>query len=270
MGQFHHAAMTAKAGIDHLERLGNGDSLIHRLHPAAKAAVALCYVMVVISFPSRNISALIAFAIYPAIMMPLSGTPVRPLFSRLAVALPFALAAGVSNLIVMRNAVFTLWNFTVTDGMVSFVSILVKTTLSILAVLLLIATTSFADLSRMLTAAKPVRLLGLQFLMTYRYISTLLDEADSMWIAYMLRAPAEKGIRMKDMGSFLGQLLIRSFDRSTRVYNAMQCRGFAGIYYSGIKKDFCRRDFLFIMLMAALFFTLRFFNVSIFLGELFG
>ncbi|MDR3304355.1 MAG: energy-coupling factor transporter transmembrane protein EcfT, partial [Treponema sp.] len=165
---------------------------------------------------------------------------------------------------------FTLGNFTVTDGMVSLASILIKTTLSILAVLILIATTSFADLSSLLTAAKPVRLLGLQFLMTYRYISTLLDEADNMWTAYMLRAPSAKGIKMKDMGSFLGQLLLRSFDRSTRVYNAMQCRGFAGIYYSGTKKDFCRNDFLFVILTAAIFCALRFFNVSLFLGELFG
>jgi cobalt/nickel transport system permease protein len=266
MGQFHHAAMAAKAGIDHLDRLSGGDSPVHRLHPAAKAFSAFCYIVFVISFPSGNISALVPFVLYPAIMMPLSGTPPRPLLSRLAVALPFALAAGVSNVIMMRGAAFTLQGFTVTDGMVSFVSILIKTAFSVLSVLILIATTSFADLGRLLTASKPVRPLGLQLLMTYRYISTLLDEADNMWIAYMLRAGGEKGVKMRDMGSFLGQLLIRSFDRSTRIYNAMRCRGFAGVYYSGTKKIFCRTDILFMTLTAAVCFTLRFFNASAAIG----
>jgi cobalt/nickel transport system permease protein len=271
MGQFHHAALAARAGIDHLERLGGGDSPIHRLHPATTAAATLCYIVTLVSFPSREISALIPFVLYPAVMMPLSGTPWRALLSRLLVALPFALAAGLSNILVMRGVVFTLGGFAVTAGMVSFVSILLKTALSVLSVLILIATSAFADLSRLLTASKTMRPLGLQLLLTYRYISTLLDEADNRWVAYTLRAPAEKGIKMKDMGSFLGQLLVRSFDRSVRVYNAMLCRGFTGVYYRGVKKHFCyRNNFLFLIFTIPLFFAGRFFNLSVFLGAIFG
>jgi len=266
MGQFHHAAVAAKAGIDHLDRLGGGDSSVHRLHPAAKAAATLGYVILLISFPSRDISALIPFALYPAILMPLSGTPWRPLLSRLLVALPFALMAGVSNVIVMRDAAFALGDFIVTGGMISFGSILLKTALSVLAVLILIATTSFADLNRLLTASKALRPFGLQLLMTYRYISTLLDEADNMWLAYMLRAPAEKGIRMKDMGSFLGQLLLRSIDRAERVYQAMKCRGFDGTYRKSASPRWRAADFLYIIAVTALALGLRLFNASSFLG----
>jgi cobalt/nickel transport system permease protein len=65
------------------------------------------------------------------------------------------------------------------------------------------------------------------FEMTYRYIGVLLIQAYSMSIAYSLRCANKRGIEIKDMGSFAGQLLLRSFDRADRVYNAMKCRGYA-------------------------------------------
>jgi len=51
-----------------------------------------------------------------------------------------------------------------------------------------------------------------------------------MNIAYLLRSPDKKGIEMRDMGSFAGQLLIHSFDRAEQVYNAMKCRGYTSGY----------------------------------------
>ena len=71
------------------------------------------------------------------------------------------------------------------------------------------------------------QILLLLFEMTYRYIGTLMEEAGSMYTAYMLRAAGEKGLEMKHMGGFTGQLLLRSFDRAERVYGAMKCRGYA-------------------------------------------
>ena len=56
----------------------------------------------------------------------------------------------------------------------------------------------------------------------------LLNEAVSMHTAYTLRTDNQKGIKMRDMGSFLGQLLLRSTDRAEQVYYAMKCRGFHG------------------------------------------
>ena len=42
----------------------------------------------------------------------------------------------------------------------------------------------------------------------------------------VLGNPNINKIAFKDMGSFLGTLLVRSFKRSSEVYNAMKCRGF--------------------------------------------
>jgi cobalt/nickel transport system permease protein len=224
--------------------------------------------MLVISFPSQNVSGLVPFCLYPAVFMSLSLTPYRPLLSRLAAALPFALAGGISNIILLRETAFFVGGFSVTVGMVSFASIMLKCVLSVFAVLILIATTSFADLSAWLTAPRPLRIIGLQLVMTYRYITTLLDEAQDMFIAYILRAPEHRGIKMKDMGPFLGQLLLRSFDRAERVYQAMKCRGFAGIYHGNHPGAPRPADGAFVLVTTLALLALRFFNLSRLLGRL--
>jgi cobalt/nickel transport system permease protein len=202
--------------------------------------------------------------------MPLSGTPYRPLVKRLATALPFALMGGIGNLIGMRSTAFTLGSVPVSYGMVSFVSIMLKTLFSVLAVLILIATTSFVEVVHQLERLGVPSIICLQFVMSYRYLSVLLKEASSMLTAYALRSPGQRGIRMKHTGGFLGQLILRSFDRAGRVYQAMKCRGFHGVCRAG-KTDLPKiRDWLYIALFLPLLFTLRFFNLSLFFAGLVG
>jgi cobalt/nickel transport system permease protein len=71
---------------------------------------------------------------------------------------------------------------------------------------------------------------------------------------------------MKDMGVFLGQLILRSFDRAERVYNAMRCRGFTGVYHSARARRFKASDLLFVMLTCPAIIALRFFNAAHMLG----
>jgi cobalt/nickel transport system permease protein len=256
------------AGIDHLERLARGDSPVHRLHPGAKLAVTVVYIVVLISFPPRNVSGLAAFLLYPAALTPLSGTRWRSLLARLSAALPFALLGGISNLFLFRETAFYLGHFAVSAGLVSFVSILLKTAFSVFAVLLLIATTPLTDISRQLVRMGLPKIIALQFVMTYRYIGTLIHEAAAMFTAYTLRSPGAGGIVLRDMGSFLGQLMLRSFDRAERIYAAMKCRGFDGVYRGAALRPFGPLDCAYAAAMSAAVVFLRFFNLSRFFGKL--
>ncbi|MDR3356887.1 MAG: cobalt ECF transporter T component CbiQ [Spirochaetaceae bacterium] len=263
MSRFHSAA----AGIDHLERLSYGDSPVHRLSPGVKTAVTLVFLVLAISFPSENLSGLVPFLLYPACMMSLSGTPYRPLLARLVVAFPFALFGGLSNLLFMRETAFSLGGFAVSRGLVSFASIMLKTLLCVLAVLILMATTPFNEVCALLTRRRGLAVIGLQLSLTYRYIDVLLGEAQRMWTAYALRAPGAKAVRIADMGSFLGQLLLRSFDRAERVYNAMKCRGFAGRYHTRKRRPLRPSDMAFLVGISAALTLMRFFNVSLLIGR---
>ncbi|MHC6204000.1 energy-coupling factor transporter transmembrane component T family protein [Breznakiellaceae bacterium SP9] len=265
MSHFHRAA----AGIDHLERLSRRTSPIHRLSTGVKFAVCALYVVLIISIPQANLSRLFPFVLYPAVMMSLSGTPYRAIVSRLVFALPFALFAGLSNIIFMQEAVFRLGPVTITTGLVSCCSMLVKTVLTVFGVLILIATTPFANISAVLTAAPVFRIFGLQLLLCYRYIFVLLDEAQSMWTAYLLRSNGLKAIKMSDMGSVLGQLLLRSVDKAERIYYAMKCRGFNGIYYAvkSAQRQSKAADLVFLLTVSCALIMLRSVNLSVLIGS---
>lgn len=264
MGHFHKAA----AGIDHLERLGRRSSPVHRRAAAAKIAVTLVFIAAAVSVPQSNPSRLIQLFFYPAVMLALSGTPPRPLITRLAAALPFALAFGLTNIFLDRQPILRIAGFAVTRGMISCWTLFLKTVLCVFAALLLIATTPFSAIARTLTTLAPIRILGLQFVMSYRYIAVLLEEAGNSWTAYMLRAPNVQAIKLRDIGSFLGALLLRSADRAERVYSAMKCRGFSGVYVGAENSVLNLTDWMFVFCWSAAVVLLRVFDISSTIGAL--
>lgn len=251
-----------------LEQMAEGHTVIHRLHPLAKLTMTLTYVLVVVSFPAHTLSAMVPMILYPVLGMALSETPWSPLLRRMLLAAPFAVVMGLSNLLLDRNIRFFLAGIPMTGGLVSCLSILLKTALTVSAVLLLIATTPLTELTGQLARIHVPRVLCLQFILTYRYISVLLHEAEQMYTAYRLRAGNIRGIRMADVGFFLGQLLLRSYDRADRVYCAMKCRGYDGGYHAGAAKRQAPRDIWLSLTVCAALLLVRMVNVSVLLGSL--
>jgi cobalt/nickel transport system permease protein len=71
------------------------------------------------------------------------------------------------------------------------------------------------------------------------------------------------------MGSFAGLLLIRSFDRADRVYNAMKCRGYALQSIPHDDKRLRLNDICFLGIVSLLCVIFRFVDViDIFTGFL--
>jgi cobalt/nickel transport system permease protein len=251
-----------------LEDLAAASSPVHRIHPLAKLITTVVYVVTVVSFPGGNLSGLMAFLIYPVILMSVSGLPFRPLFTRLLPALPFSLMGGIGNLFILRERAFVWGSLVITVGMISFASILLKTFLTVFALLFLSATIPFSRLLSQMRLLRVPELICFQFAMTYRYLSVLWGEAAAMVTAYKLRGGG-KGVQIKDSGPFLGQLILRSFDRAGRVYQAMRCRGFRGSFpVPGESAPFRLGDGLYTVLLTGALLFLRYFNLSRFLGFL--
>lgn len=255
--------------IARLEELTHKDTVIHRLQPSVKLLTTLCYLIMVISYGPDQISGLIPYIAYPIILMALGEIPLTPLFQRLIIAMPFALFTGISNLIISREVIFTVMNIGITEGMISFCSIMLKTILTVMAVLLLMATTSMNDLTYVMAEFRVPSIIIIQIMMTYRYISVLLEEISTMYHAYILRAPREKGIKMIDMGPFLGQLILRSFDRAERIYSAMKCRGFEGSFSFIKREKITKKSWIYLISVVALLIIIRFINISEVIGRIF-
>ncbi len=265
MSQFHKSIHT----LTTLEDLANGNTPVHRLNPFIKFIITGIYLVLVISFAPNQVSGLIPYVFYPILMMAFGEIPAKPLIGRLLAALPFSLFAGLSNVIFNRTEVFQYGSLVITEGMISFLSILIKTTLTVMAVLILIATTSMKDLIYVMVRLHCPSIFVLQITMTFRYLEVLLEEASVMYHAYLLRAPKEKGIRLAHTGPFLGQLLLRSFDRAERIYHAMRCRGFEGGIRFSRQGKVSPGSRIFLVVTAALLITMRFINISELIGKLF-
>ncbi|MDR0293225.1 MAG: cobalt ECF transporter T component CbiQ [Oscillospiraceae bacterium] len=228
-----------------LEQLSGGHSFVHKLHPAVKLLTAAVFIITVVSFDRYAFGRLIPYVFYPALLMALSETPYSMLLKRFLFTLPFCLFAGISNIFFDRASAFAIGGVTVSYGVVSFFVIVFRVYLCVMAVLLLVSVTPFAEITASMRRLGIPAVFVVLFEMTYRYIGVLFEEAYSMVTAYSLRSGGASGIGMKDMGSFVGQLLLRSFDRADRVYSAMKCRGYALRVFPRGRGKLERRDWIF-------------------------
>jgi cobalt/nickel transport system permease protein len=247
-----------------LEEYALKDSPLGRIHPGAKLLATAVYLVCVVSFPVTALSGLAPYLFYPAVLLPLADIPLKAAAARLVPALPFALMGGISCLVVMREPAFVFWGLMISRGVLAFASIMLKTILCVGAALILAGSTPFHVLCAALRRLRVPALFCLQLTLCYRYIAVLLEEAQAMYTAYILRSSG-KAAAMKDMGPLLGTLLLRSLDRADRVYSAMRCRGFNGTFFAG-RKMLKAADVLYcaVICAAALFF--RFFNAPRFVG----
>jgi cobalt/nickel transport system permease protein len=245
-----------------LEQLSGKQTVIHRLHPLAKLIVTIVYIVCIAAHDRYGFFTLAPFLFYPFIVMALAEIPFSMIGKRALVALPFSLFAGISNLIFDREYSFAAGTFVITTGMLSCAAILLRTYLCVSAVLILVAVTPFVQLTgqlrRLHVPAFFVNLLE----MIYRYIGVLLEEAQTMLTAYRLRDPGAKYPVITQMGSFIGQLFLRSADRAERVYQAMLCRGYTlekGGWREGQQQKFRAADWIFLLAAggSSLFFAIR-------------
>jgi cobalt/nickel transport system permease protein len=253
--------------INSLEEMAEGKTIIHLLHPMVKLITTMLYLVLVISFNPYNITGLMVFAFYPVILMALAEIPYKPLLKRLLIALPFSFFAGLSNIFFDQKIAFWAGTVPVSYGVISFTSIMVKTIFTVMAVLILIATTSLPQISYQLLSIKVPKIMVEQIMLTYRYISVLLEQVSNMYTAYILRAPSQKGIKMKDMGVFVGQLLLKSFDRAENIYFAMKCRGYDGNFLYAKPNPIQKIDWVFLVATVGLLCLMRFFDLSQFIGS---
>ncbi len=209
-----------------LEQLSGKNTLIHRLHPCSKMIVTLVYIVCVTTQGKYELFAMAPFLFYPIIMISLSEIPFSAIIKRTFVALPFTLFAGISNIIFDRSTYVVIGDVIITTGIISFLTLMVKACLCVSAVLILMATTHFTEITQQLAKIHVPYFIISLLEMIYRYICVLAEEAATMLVAYRLRNPRFQWPQLKHIGPFIGSLFLRSLERSERIYQAMKCRGY--------------------------------------------
>ena len=250
-----------------LEESALSQGKIQTISASVKILTTFAFLIIVISFPVNRLSGLMIYFLYPFVIMAVAQIPFSLVWKRLIIVLPFPVIAGISNLFLEREIITNVGNLFVTEGMISFLNIVCKAILCVMAVLVLIGTTSMEKITHALTKFHIPVLFILILEMIYRYLSVLMEEAMTMRNAYLLRNPGKKALTFSDMGKFLGKLVIRSFERQERIYEAMKCRGYLLNPSFIIKDEAKKHEWLYFIGWTGSFVICRFINVSQQLGQ---
>ena len=157
-------------------------SLIHRLDARVKLVLALAFILATaLAPPGAWPVYVLLFALVFAVEI-LSELGVGHVLRRALIALPFALAALPVLFTVPGPALLTLqigpWDLTITGpGLERFISILLKSWISVQMAIVLAASTAFPDLLMAMRAIRVPRLLVAIFGLMWRYLFVLADEA---------------------------------------------------------------------------------------------
>jgi cobalt/nickel transport system permease protein len=130
--------------------------------------------------------------------------------------------------------------------------------------ILLVASTRFPDIVHALEHLRVPAVLTTIIAFLYRYLFVLVDEVFRLLRAREARSAAAPGARSggsvawraRVAGNMAGQLFLRSYERSDRVYNAMLARGYTGRLNTIHPHEMRRVDYLVTLL--ALFIILLF------------
>ncbi len=242
-------------------------TFIHRIHPVAKLLATMAYILIASSFGKYDIIPLLPLVFYPVVLLAAGDIPVVPVARRMLLAGPFIAGLGILNPL-FDHGVFSIAGVSIGAGWIACISLIIKGALTVISALLLIATTGMDKTAQALRTLKVPRAFVLQLLLTYRYISVLMEEAARILRAYHLRAPAQKGVRKNAWGPLAGQLLLRTLDRAERVHGAMLMRGFNGEYNTGGIVRMNIKDIAYLAIWALFFAAVRIYNIPALIGLL--
>jgi len=232
-------------------------SLLHHLDPRVKVVVTVIFILSNVLLPDGAWLAFVCSWLLILAANQLSQLGLGFSFKRSFVALPFALAA-ITAIFSIPGRALGEWQIAwltlvPTDaGLLRFASILVRSWLSIQMAILLVATTQFPDLLHALEHLRVPRILTTIIAFLYRYMFVLTDEVFRLLRAREARSAGFPGQkqggslfwRARVTGNMAGQLFLRSYERSDRIYNAMLSRGYSGDLRTLNPHVMVRRDWL--------------------------
>jgi cobalt/nickel transport system permease protein len=253
--------------LKRLDHLATGDSVIHRLDARAKVLTTLVFIIAVVSFDRYALAELAPFFFFPIIIVALSDLPAAYILHKIVTILPLVFFVGLFNPLFDREIHLVLGPVAISGGWISFVSILVRSALTVGSAIILIASTGFMSVCHALARLGTPRVFTVQLLFLYRYIFVLTEEAARTNRARDLRSFGKKGSGISSFVPLIGHLLIRTWSRAERIHMAMLARGFTGEFHTDQSHGFKRNEYLYVIGWSSFFIALRTRDVTGMLGS---
>lgn len=236
-------------------------SPVHRLDPRAKIVGFLSLTVVSVSTPAPAVWAFALYGLVLIFLVGLSRLPLGYVVRRSLVVVPFVLLVVVfipffheagpggynlGGVHVSGAGLLVVWNAAV------------KALLGILAMIVLVSTTSFAELVSGLEGLRVPRIFTLVASFMYRYSFLFIEEYQRMRRAMISRNYQGRWFTdLPVMGQMLSSLFLRSYARGERVYMAMLSRGYEGTMRLATPLSLRPADVLFLAGLGASLLAIR-------------
>lgn len=225
--------------VSFLDPYHEGRSLAHRLDARIKLVLVVAFILTTALTPNGAWPVYVLLAALAFAAELLSELGMGFFLKRALLAVPFVLAA-LPVLVTVPGAPLAHLPFGLTisaAGVNRFVSVALKSWISVQMAILLAATTTFPDILMAMRSLRLPRLLVAIIGLMWRYLFVMVDEAFRLIRARQARsgeaaAGGKQGgsliWRARVTGGMAGNLFLRSLERSDRIYNAMLARGYDG------------------------------------------
>jgi len=219
----------------YIEDLSNKPGLMQSINPLINLVVVVF--MIVASLYIFSLSYLALICIIPFVLALASKVPLKYLISRTVFIPAFAAFISIPVLFITPGHPVLATNMSIinlivtSEGVVRFLVFSIRLWFCVASLSLLILSTGFDKMLKLLSSLKVPPMIVQMFSLTYRYFFVSIHETQSFLIAKEARTYIHRRTMnyqaLKDFGSILAALFIRTYERSERVYLAMKSRGFS-------------------------------------------
>ncbi len=229
-----------------IDRYAHLDSPIHKFDPRIKLISILVLIFSIVLL--KDIKVLLICLLIAFSLVLVSKIPLRFLMKRLRWVLFFILALSIIMVLTLPgDSITSIYFFRISEQGLTMAFIISLKALSVMLLIFpMLATVRFDNFIKTLDSLKLPNKLVQIITFSYRYIFVILNE-----LQRSLRSIESRGFRsrtnrftIKVLGNAIGMLLVRSYERSERVHNAMVSRGYDGSIKTLTKFEVTALDWL--------------------------
>lgn len=219
--------------------------------------ILILFIIFVISVDKHDLTGVVIYGAFPLLFITAGHLPVKPILKRLTLLSPFILIMASANPIIDNAPFFKTDIFVISSGMVSGIVIVMKSMVTISAVLAFMLCVPFFRICEILREFGTPNVFVTQLALLYRYSFLLVEEAMSLQKARNLRSFGKKGKDLFTTARLIGVLLLRTNNKAERLYRGMVARGFNESLEKKTINGIRKNEVLFISIVLFIFSVIR-------------
>lgn len=249
--------------IDFLKDKDKERTFLFNINPAIKLIILIIFTIFVVTTKSYELNKFLLYLLLIILLAIISKVSIKKILLKFLNILPFLVIVSLSILFIKSDELlkinfFNSFTFYIRENFLNFFSILFKSSISIIFLTVIISTTEFNFLIKSLEKLYIPKIFILTIFFVYRYFFILLKEIKRVEIARNSRYFGGALIRqIKVYANIIAVFLLRSIERSERIYYSMLSRCYDGNIRSLYDLKFSKKDIIFSFIFVSVIILIK-------------